>query len=102
MLSTPFQNADMLHRSEIVSELRSAQTQRNAAEQQSHLAVTKRQEERKEAEVEATPRTELDPDAHQQEESYQGRKKKRKQSPKDASQGTTPKNLGAGHIDLIA
>jgi Na+-transporting NADH:ubiquinone oxidoreductase subunit NqrA len=103
MLSSPSQNAEVLHRAEIVSEQRSADSLRTTAEQQGALAAARRREERHLHEIEATTETELDPDAHQEEEPYRGKQRKRKSRQGKPDTSAPPiRNLGAGHIDLTA
>lgn len=111
MLSQPFQNSDMFHRTEVVSDLRTAQAQRDQGAQEHAAALQRRREELRESGVEKTKELELDPDRlPDREQPKRQRQKRKKGAANGESSEATPeaehpiphRNLGAGHIDLTA
>lgn len=107
MLSQPFQNSDMFHRTETVSDLRAAQAQRdNAAQDYAHV-LQQRKEEKRQSAVESTKGIDLDPDQLPERE-RQKRKRQKAKGQKDSNANPEVEsksvhiNRGAGHIDLTA
>lgn len=107
MLSQPFQNSDMFHRTETVSDLRATQAQRdNAAQDYAHV-LQQRKEEKRQSKVEPTQGIDLDPDKlPERERQKRKRQKAKEQQDSDLNVANEPnivhKNRGAGHIDLTA
>jgi hypothetical protein len=108
MLSQPFQNSEMFHRTEIVSDLRTGHTQREDAAQGHAAASQKRHEEVRESVVEETKQVSMDPNQLPEKERQRRERQKSKRKGKseensgEAQNTVKHRNLGAGHIDLTA
>jgi hypothetical protein len=106
MLSSPVLIAETLHRSEIVGELRSAEIQKNQAQAAEIAHKQLEKDQHKDTEVEKATRVEIDPhDLGEKQPGYQPGKKRSKKSKEELEAQSLQKklrNLGAGHIDIIA
>lgn len=110
MLSQPFQNSDMFHRTETLSDMRAAQSQRDAGAANYAELALRRKEEIRESEVEGLEKISLDPD--QQKEHPLPKRERKRQKSKSSDEGADHAptrvqpphlpNLGAGHIDITA
>jgi|GEM_PF-4754856 len=107
MLSIPVQNADTYHRSEIIGDLRNAELQKNLAQDAQAVRDQQEKDEHRDTEVEETVRVEIDP--HEMGEKQPGYfPRKRRRGKKNQGDENEPlplpkrRNLGAGHIDILA
>lgn len=104
MLSTPFQNSDLFHRTEVVADQRSADIAKQNAAATHAQHSTRSQERKREETVEATEETALEHD-REGEGQPQGRSRKRKttEDQKDENNPLMKKHLlSPGHVDLTA
>ena len=105
MLAPPLQSADILHRSEIVADLRNAEIQKNLSQEAQAIRDQLEKDEHRDTEVEEAVRVEIDPhEMGEKQPGYLGNKKRRQKKPtaQPNSETAAPKrrNLGAGHIDI--
>lgn len=102
MLSSPFQNSDFLHRSEVLSEMRNQEALLNKASNQHAADTNRKNEQRKEEEVERTTAVDLDPNANGEGQPKQNKKRNPGGLPNQTEgDSARPRRfLSGGHVDI--